>query len=96
MTLPPNAADSIRPGEEVDQAALAAYLKAKQPGLRSEPVIRQFRHGHSNLTYLVSVDGFDYVLRRPPFGNQVKTAHDMGREFQILGALAPVFAPAPR
>ena len=96
MTLPPNAAESIRPGEELDQAALAAYLKAQQPGLTSDPVIRQFRHGHSNLTYLISVDGFDYVLRRPPFGNQVKSAHDMGREFKILIALAPVFAPAPR
>ena len=96
MTLPPNAAESIRPGEELDQAALAAYLKANQPGLTSDPVVRQFRHGHSNLTYLVSVDGFDYVLRRPPFGNQVKSAHDMGREFTILRALAPGFPPAPR
>ncbi len=96
MTVPPNAAESIRPGEELNQAALAVYLKANQPGLRADPVIRQFRHGHSNLTYLVSVDGFDYVLRRPPFGNQVKSAHDMGREFKILGALAPVFPPAPR
>ena len=96
MSLLPNAADSIRPGEELDQRALAAYLKTQQPGLRSDPVIRQFRHGHSNLTYLVSVDRFDYVLRRPPFGNQVKSAHDMGREFKILSALAPVFGPAPR
>ncbi len=88
-------AESVRPGEEIDPAALAAYLKAHQ-GLSAAPTIRQFRGGHSNLTYLVTVAGYDYVLRRPPFGNQVKSAHDMGREFRILTALAPVFPPAPR
>jgi len=95
VTLPLDRAESVRPGEEIDPAALAAYLKTHQ-GLASEPVVRQFRHGHSNLTYLVTVEGYDYVLRRPPFGNQVKTAHDMAREFRILKALAPAFPPAPR
>jgi aminoglycoside phosphotransferase (APT) family kinase protein len=36
------------------------------------------------------------VLRRPPFGNRVKTAHDMTREFRVLSALSPVFPVAPR
>jgi aminoglycoside phosphotransferase (APT) family kinase protein len=36
------------------------------------------------------------VLRRPPFGNQVKSAHDMGREFRVLSRLCQVFPPAPR
>ena len=92
MTVPRDHADNVRPGEEIDPAALGAYLKAHQ-GLASVPTIRQFRGGHSNLTYLVMADGYDYVLRRPPFGNQVKTAHDMSREFRILSALAPVFPP---
>src|SRR5207248_2866995 len=35
-------------------------------------------------------------LRRPPFGNQVKTAHDMGREYRVLSKLSAVFPPAPR
>jgi aminoglycoside phosphotransferase (APT) family kinase protein len=35
------------------------------------------------------------VLRRPPFGTKVKTAHDMGREFRVLSALAPVYPKAP-
>ncbi len=95
MTLPLDRAESVRPGEELDPAALTAYLKAHQ-GLSAEPTVRQFRQGHSNLTYLVTVEGYDYVLRRPPFGNQVKTAHDMAREYRILKALAPAFPAAPR
>jgi aminoglycoside phosphotransferase (APT) family kinase protein len=45
---------------------------------------------------LVRVGDQDFVLRRPPFGNQVKTAHDMGREFRILSKLNAVYPPAPR
>ena len=35
------------------------------------------------------------VLRRPPFGNQVKTAHDMGREYRVLSRLCAVYPPRP-
>jgi aminoglycoside phosphotransferase (APT) family kinase protein len=38
----------------------------------------------------------EYVLRRPPFGSKVKSAHDMGREVAVLSKLAPVFDRAPR
>jgi aminoglycoside phosphotransferase (APT) family kinase protein len=58
--------------------------------------VEQFPHGHSNLTYLLRRGEREWVLRRPPFGNQVKTAHDMGREFRVLSHLAPVFPAAPR
>jgi aminoglycoside phosphotransferase (APT) family kinase protein len=87
---------SIRPGEELDQRALATFLAehlGASPGLIE---VRQFPHGHSNLTYLVQVGADEYVLRRPPFGNPVKSAHDMTREFRVLSALAPVFSAAPR
>jgi aminoglycoside phosphotransferase (APT) family kinase protein len=36
------------------------------------------------------------VLRRPPFGNKVKTAHDMGREARILSAISPLYPKAPK
>ena len=91
-----DSAGEIRAGEELDVDGLTAYLQRAGPGGSSRIEVRQFRQGHSNLTYLVIVDGAEYVLRRPPFGNKVKTAHDMGREFRVLSALAPVFAPAPR
>ncbi len=57
--------------------------------------VEQFPHGHSNLTYLLRIGGQEWVLRRPPFGNRVKTAHDMGREFRILSRLCHVYPPAP-
>jgi aminoglycoside phosphotransferase (APT) family kinase protein len=50
--------------------------------------------GHSNLTYRVDAgDGQRYVLRRPPLGHVLATAHDVGREFRIISALAPTPVP---
>jgi aminoglycoside phosphotransferase (APT) family kinase protein len=87
---------AMRPGEELDLAAVGKYLKSALPELAGETVIEQFPSGHSNLTYLIKVGGRDLVLRRPPFGSKVKSAHDMGREFKILSAIHPVYPPAPR
>ncbi len=85
-----------RPGEELDLHRLAAYLR-EQAILRSgELSVMQFPHGHSNLTYLLRCGTEEWVLRRPPFGNQVKSAHDMGREFRVLSGLSPIFPAAPR
>ena len=56
----------------------------------------QFRKGHSNLTYLVRAGGREAVLRRAPFGANVRTAHDMRREFTILSALQGLYPKAPR
>ena len=64
--------------------------------IRSKHVeIEQFPQGFSNLTYLVRCGSDEYVLRRPPFGNQVKSAHDMGREFNVLSKLSRVYELAP-
>ena len=52
--------------------------------------------GHSNLTYRVTDDaGSRWVLRRPPTGQVLATAHDMEREFRIISALAPTDVPVP-
>jgi aminoglycoside phosphotransferase (APT) family kinase protein len=87
----------VRPGEELDLAALRTYLVEHLPGATEDELIEvaQFPHGHSNLTYLVRLGGREWVLRRPPFGNRVKTAHDMGREYRILSRLCRVYQPAP-
>jgi aminoglycoside phosphotransferase (APT) family kinase protein len=53
-------------------------------------------HGRSNLTYRVRSGDQSWVLRRPPLSHVQATAHDMGREFRILSALAPTGFPAPR
>lgn len=88
-------AGRVRPGEELDTALLAACLRERL-GLEGEVSVRQFGRGHSNLTYLVTVGDRELVLRRPPFGSKVKTAHDMGREFRILQRLSAVYPRAPR
>jgi aminoglycoside phosphotransferase (APT) family kinase protein len=85
---------AIRAGEELDTAKLSAYLEHEfGPGAVS---VSQFPGGHSNLTYLVRHGDREFVLRRPPFGSKVKSAHDMGREFTVLTKLWPVYDRAPR
>ena len=73
----------VRAGEEVNTEKLSAYLAADL-GPAESVVVEQFPAGSSNLTYLVRLGDAEYVLRRPPFGNTVKTAHDMAREFNVL------------
>lgn len=85
-----------REGEMLDIPTLEAYLKEAIPGLDGNLEVQQFPSGFSNLTYLIRVGGHDMVLRRPPFGSKVKSAHDMGREYRVLSALNPVYPQAPR
>jgi aminoglycoside phosphotransferase (APT) family kinase protein len=91
-----DAASPIRPGEELDLAKLEAYLKQTFGPFDGTLAVEQFRRGHSNLSYLVRMGDREMVLRRPPFGSKVKTAHDMGREFTVLRHLSPVYPAAPR
>lgn len=87
---------SIRPGEELPVDRLEGSLREHLPGAAGPLIVEQFPQGHSNLTYLLRFGGQELVLRRPPFGNQVKSAHDMGREFRVLSRLCEVYPPAPR
>ncbi len=86
---------NIRPGEELNIQHLTEYLNSQLPEAAGDPSIEQFPAGSSNLTYLIKAGNKEFVLRRPPFGNQVKTAHDMNREFQVLSKLSKVYSPAP-
>lgn len=87
----------IRAGEELDAERLTSFLKEHVPELAGarEIAIQQFPGGHSNLTYSVRAGEREYVLRRPPFGSKVKSAHDMGREYRVLSKLHPVYPLAP-
>jgi aminoglycoside phosphotransferase (APT) family kinase protein len=76
---------------------LLRVLVLGQEASNDVPVtVEQFPGGHSNLTYLVRIGDREAVLRRPPFGSKVKSAHDMGREFRLLSKLSPVYPRAPR
>lgn len=97
MSAPLDEPRSVRAGEELGLASLTAYLRSALPELAraSELTIDQFPSGHSNLTYLVRAGEREYVLRRPPFGSKVKSAHDMGREYRILSKLHVEYPLAP-
>lgn len=87
---------AIRTGEELDVPRLQSYLRDNLPGAAGELSVQQFPRGFSNLTYLLRLGDRELVLRRPPFGANIKTAHDMGREYRILVALKPVYPRVPR
>jgi len=86
----------VRAGEELDRENLIEYLHSELSEPGGEIVIEQFPAGSSNLTYLIKLGSGEYVLRRPPFGNAVKTAHDMRREYVVLSKLSAVYSPAPK
>jgi aminoglycoside phosphotransferase (APT) family kinase protein len=86
----------VRAGEELDRTRLVAYLREQMPELEGSLEIEQFPAGFSNLTYLLRIGGQELVLRRPPVGAKIKTAHDMGREYRILSHLYPVYKKVPR
>ncbi len=87
---------AVRPGEEIDIERLSSFLRQELDLSNGEIEVEQFPAGSSNLTYLVRLGRVEYVLRRPPFGNTVKSAHDMQREFDVLSKLSAVYAPAPK
>lgn len=86
---------AVRPGEELDLAKLEPYLRNHFPDETAPLVVRQYPSGHSNLTYSLQFGSREMVLRRPPFGSKVKTAHDMGREFRVLSKLHVHYPSAP-
>ena len=95
MSAPLDSPRPVRPGEELDRGRLAAFLR-EALGIDGEPEVEQVASGYSNLTYLVRAGGREMVLRRPPVGSKVRTAHDMGREHLILTRLRPVYELVPR
>jgi aminoglycoside phosphotransferase (APT) family kinase protein len=96
MINPIDKAEEIRKGEELNIQALSTYLKSTLPDFNSGTQIKQFPGGFSNLTYLIKTKTQEYVLRKPPFGAKIKSAHDMGREFRVLSLLEPVYDKIPK
>jgi aminoglycoside phosphotransferase (APT) family kinase protein len=86
----------VREEERIDPARIEPFLRRALPEFEGPISLLQFPKGHSNLTYLVKAGAREAVLRRPPFGVKVKSAHDMKREFDILSALQGVYGRAPR
>lgn len=81
----------------LDVAALQAHLERAVPGLlQGKLSAHLLSGGRSNLTYVLEDDTRRLVLRRPPRGHVLETAHDMSREYRVLSALGPSDVPVPR
>jgi aminoglycoside phosphotransferase (APT) family kinase protein len=85
-----------RKGEELDIKALNKYLQSHVADITEVQTVSQFPGGYSNLTYLVSTLDKEYVLRRPPLGAKIASAHDMSREFRVLSMLEGHYAKIPK
>ncbi|MFF1594367.1 phosphotransferase family protein [Streptomyces sp. NPDC058286] len=82
------------PGLDLDQ--LRGHLDRERPGLVAGPLSgRVVEGGRSNLTYIVGDGSSTWVVRRPPLGHVLATAHDMKREYRVISALNPTSVPAP-
>ncbi|MEU1477511.1 phosphotransferase family protein [Streptomyces sp. NPDC005760] len=82
------------PGLDLDR--LRGLLDRERPGLVQGPLTgRLIEGGRSNLTYAVSDGTARWVVRRPPLGHVLATAHDMKREHRVISALHPTNVPVP-
>ena len=82
----------VRKGEELPEKNLKEFLHQHHliNSPQSELFVKQFTHGYSNLTYLISLEDKEYVLRKPPVG-AIKRGHDMSREFKVQTAVKTEF-----
>jgi aminoglycoside phosphotransferase (APT) family kinase protein len=90
----------------LDLGALSGFLApisarldgaTRSPSPEHIPIWRAdlIKGGKSNLTYQLSDGSHHWVLRRPPLGHVLATAHDMAREYRVMSALAPTPVPVP-
>jgi aminoglycoside phosphotransferase (APT) family kinase protein len=82
--------------EGVDTEKVTTWFRDHVPTIEPPLTFALITGGHSNLTFSVSdQQGERWVLRRPPLGHVLATAHDMSREHTILSALGPTDVPVP-
>lgn len=79
----------------VDAERLRAYLAERIAGEDAPVLAERIRGGHSNETFFITRGTERWVLRRPPRGPLLPTAHDVGREYRVLVALADTEVPVP-
>ncbi|MGW4747798.1 phosphotransferase family protein [Streptomyces sp. NPDC004290] len=87
---------SSAPPPGLDPERLRRHLDRERPGLVSGPLeARLIEGGRSNLTYAVTDGAGRWVVRRPPLGHVLATAHDMRREHRVISALHTTDVPVP-
>lgn len=80
----------------IDRPAVTAWLGAHVEGIEPPLRFELLAGGHSNLTYRITdAAGRRLVLRRPPMGALLSTAHDMVREHRLVSAISATTVPVP-
>ena len=79
----------------LDLERLAVWFGAHVPGADGELTARIIAGGKSNLTYEVGDGTMTWIVRRPPLGHVLATAHDMAREYRVMAALRDTEVPVP-
>ena len=79
----------------IDEERLSAYL-AQRLAVGADLQIERQMAGHSNITFLLRSGENEWILRRPPLGPLPPTAHDVLREYRVLGALERANVRTPR
>src|SRR5579884_1860037 len=79
----------------IHEEKLSRYLAERIPGEEAPLQIERIRGGHSNETFYITRGSQQWVLRRPPRGPLLPTAHDVLREYRVLKALNETDVPTP-
>jgi len=88
-------ARAVRPGEEITSPEFNSFINETLAAYPGEIEVLQFPRGYSNLTYLIKKGNNEFVLRKPPIGANIKSAHDMDREYKVLSLLKPIYDKIP-
>src|SRR5216683_1145431 len=84
------------PSARVDVSSLRRFLQDRKLGSADDLRVENISFGHSNEVHLAHFEGKSWVLRRPPRGPLLPTAHDVLREYRVLNALQDTQVPIPR
>ena len=82
--------------QDLDTAKLQGYLEAQIPGFEGEIVAEKFPGGQSNPTFKLTAGDEQYVLRRKPPGELLKSAHAVDREYKVISALQDTDVPVAK
>ncbi|GCD88147.1 phosphotransferase family protein [Nocardioides sp. LS1] len=88
-----SAAEQSLPG--LDLGRLSPWLLGAIPGAGADLSATLLAGGKSNLTYAVTDGVATWIVRRPPLGHVLATAHDMVREYRVMAALQDTDVPVP-
>ncbi|MDR7159115.1 phosphotransferase family protein [Arthrobacter sp. BE255] len=80
----------------IDLEALGAWFAAEIPGAGPRLRGSLIAGGRSNLTYAMTDGVHEWIVRRPPLGHVLTSAHDMAREFRVMSALQGTEVPVPK